>query len=352
MKIGFDAKRLFNNQGGLASYARTLLLALHDSIPELIIYLYTSKINSPYDLSIFMDDPRFIIRTYQGPFSWYWRSKGLVKQLVNDGIDIYHGLAAELPVGIQKTNIKSVVTIHDTLWKSHKNDYRFPDRLILNEKLKFAIDHADHVIAISDVTNEAISKVAHYDPSKVSVIKQIAAPEFYRAITNFDEVAKVYNLPERYILAVGNKKKRKNIPFLVEAMKNLNDKTVRLVIIGKIEEYNIPVTHISGLDYQELPAVYQGAQICVYPSLNEGFGLPILESILCGSPVCAVDKSPMNQFKSTLLHSYPPDITAKDLAKLLDSILENHSGTNEIIDRDNVGSRYANIYQSLYKSIL
>lgn len=352
MKIGFDAKRLFNNRGGLASYARTLLLALHQSIPDLIIYLYTTKINSPYDLSIFMDDPRFIIRTYQGPFSWYWRSKGLVKQLVNDGIDIYHGLAAELPTGIHKTNIKTVVTIHDTLWKSHKNDYRLPDRLILNEKLKFALDQADHIVAISEVTNEAISKIPHYDASKVSVINQIAAPEFYQPIKNFNEVSRVYNLPDPYILAVGNVKKRKNIPFLIEAMKYLKDESVRLVIIGKPKEYDIPVTHISGLDYQELPAVYQGAKLCVYPSLNEGFGLPILESILCGSPVCAVDKSPMNQFDSPLLHSYPAEVTARGLAKLIDHILNNDANNTDKIGSQDESSTYAHVYQSLYKSLL
>lgn len=352
MKIGFDAKRLFNNQGGLASYARTLLLALHDANPNLSIYLYTPKISSPYDLSVFMDEPRFIIRTYQGPFSWYWRSKGLVKQLLNDGIEIYHGLAGELPSGIQKTGIKTVVTIHDTLWKSHKGDYRLPDRLILNEKLKFALDRADHIVAISETTQKDIAKLANYNPSKVSIIQQIAAPEFYKPILNFAEVAQIYNLPDRYILAVGNTKKRKNIPFLVKAMKHLNDTSVRLVIIGKIEEYDIPVTHISGLDYSELPSVYYGAQICVYPSLNEGFGLPILESILCDTPVCAIDKSPMNQFDSPLLRNYPTDITPQDLALLLDQILESPPSSPQEHTIDKTGSAYAAIYTKLYQSIL
>ena len=352
MKIGFDAKRLFNNQGGLASYARTLLLALHDSNPDLSIYLYTPKISSPYDLSVFMDEPRFFIRTYRGPFSWYWRSKGLVKQLLNDGIELYHGLSGEIPSGIQKTGIKTVVTIHDTLWKSHKYDYRFPDRLILNEKLKFAIDRADHIVAISETTQSDISKVSNYDPAKVSIIQQIAAPEFYNPIRNFAEVAQIYNLPDRYILAVGNTKKRKNIPFLVEAVKHLQDTSVRLVIIGKIEEYDIPVTHISGLDYNELPSVYYGAQICVYPSLNEGFGLPILESILSGTPVFAIDKSPMNQFDSPLLQNYPADISPKGLAQLLDQILESPPEIAQGQTAEKTGPAYAAIYTKLYQTVL
>lgn len=322
IKVGFDAKRLFTNRGGLASYARTLLLALRKHRADLKVYLYTTKITTPFDMSIILDDLDITVRTYKGPFSWYWRSKGLVRQLLNDGIDIYHGLAGELPVGIHKTSIRTVVTVHDTLWKSHKNDYGIADRIILNKKLDYAVKRADKLILISESTNAALARVKGYQEDKVNVIQQLAGPEFYERCTLAAKVKADYDLPDRFILAVGNNKRRKSISFLLKAMKHIQTQGVEVVIIGREQEYKQEVIHIAGLEYHEMPCVYSLADLCVYPSLNEGFGLPILESILCQTPVCARDKSPMNELVSPYLQLFSPEAKPKELAVLMDRILQ------------------------------
>lgn len=351
MRIGFDAKRLFNNRGGLASYARTLLLAIRAYYPKTIIYLYTTRIKTPFDMSDIIDDPDIIIRTYKGPFSWYWRSKGLVKQLVNDRIQIYHGLAGEIPVGIHHTEIKTIVTIHDALWKSHKDDYGLADRLILNKKLSYALQKSHRVICISESTFKSLSNQTGFDQSKVSIIQQIAGPEFYQAHYNHKAVEDDYELPQTFILAVGNNKRRKNIEFLVEAMQYLKSPNIDLVIVGHEATYTQKVIQISGLEYSELPSIYSLASVCVYPSLNEGFGLPILESILSGTPVCAMDKPPMNRLKSDLLHLFSQDASPEKLASLIDRILSSES-TYTAYSPDNVKAKeYAKIHVRLYQSL-
>lgn len=352
IKIGFDAKRLFTNRGGLASYARTLLLAIRKHLPDLKIYLYTTNITTPFDLAVIADDPDIIIRTYKGPFSWYWRSKGLVRQLVNDGIQIYHGLAGELPVGIHKTTIKTIVTVHDALWKSHKNDYKIADRIILNKKLDYAVEHAHQLISISESTKTMLSNQKGFKEDKVKVIQQIAGPEFYLPCSRFAEVKADYDLPDRFILAVGNNKRRKNISFLLKAMKHLKTTEVELVIIGVERDYKQEVIHISGLEYNEMPCVYKLADLCVYPSLNEGFGLPILEAILSQTPVCALDKSPMNQLESPYLHLFSENTKPRELAALMDNLLAGKKQTNPQTSHTDTSSAYAKIHEGIYKLLI
>lgn len=353
LRIGYDAKRLFNNRGGLASYARTLLLSIRSNYPNAILYLYTTQIKTPFDLSNIIDDPDIIIRTYKGPFSWYWRSKGLVKQLLNDNIQIYHGLAGELPVGIHKTEIKSIVTIHDALWKYHKNDYGIADRLILNQKLSYALNKSNHLICISESTRQSLTSSLNFDQSKVSIIKQIAGPEFYQPSQECQDVVDDYELPSRFILAVGNNKRRKNIDFLVNSLQYLKTENIKLVIVGNESDYPNTVIQISGLEYAELPCLYRLAKLCVYPSINEGFGLPILESILSGTPVCAMDKPPMNSLKSDLLHLFSQEASSSELAIIIDTILvsvEKKSDHN-LENRTKAGD-YATTHIELYQSLL
>jgi len=352
MRIGYDAKRLFNNRGGLASYARTLILSLRSYYPNVIIYLYTTRIKTPFDMSEIIDDPDIIIRTYKGPFSWYWRSKGLVKQLLNDRIQIYHGLACELPIGIDNTNIKTIVTIHDALWKYHKNDYGITDRMILNKKLSYALDKSDHFICVSQSTLMSLSSYDVFDDTKVTVIEPIAGPEFYMDSHQCQVLAEDYDLPPRFILAVGNKKRRKNIAFLVESLQYLKTDNVELVIVGNEAEYTRKVIQISGLEYHELPCLYKLADLCVYPSINEGFGLPILESILSGTPVLAMDKAPMNRLNSELLYLFPYDASPKDLAVFLDETLmvgadKSHAGLENQITSKNYSTTHFELYHSL-----
>src|SRR5690349_18094237 len=114
LRIGFDAKRAFLNNTGLGNYSRSVITSLAKCFPENKYYLYTpSEVNNSRTSAI-LSLPGVEVRTPSLPLlKSLWRSRFVVKQLVKDELDIYHGLSHEIPIGIQHTGIKTVVTIHD-----------------------------------------------------------------------------------------------------------------------------------------------------------------------------------------------------------------------------------------------
>ncbi len=350
LHIGFDAKRLFNNKRGLATYARTLLLSLRKQFPDIHIYLYTPQIKSPYKLTEFTDDPRFIIRTYNGPFSWYWRAKGIVKQLEIDNIELFHGLSSELPRGIHKTNIKTVVTIHDLLWHKHTNDYTIADRIILDNKLKNAIKRADKIVTVSNQTKKNLTEYVHVNEDRMKSIEQIAGPEFYAT----SDKEQIDGLPAKYILAFADKKNRKNLGLLIDAVQLLKDKDIVLVLIGGIGK-KAPVSEkvmsVPHVPYHLLKHYYERALLCAYPSKDEGFGLPIVESLMSQTPVVVMDKPPMNQFKHALLNTFSPNANPKQLANVFESVMNGPKAKEGYTSNTTIES-YARQYMDVYLSVL
>ena len=350
LHIGFDAKRLFNNKRGLATYARTLLLSLRSQFPDIHIYLYTPKIKSPYKLIEFKDDPGFIIRTYNGPFSWYWRSNGMVKQLEIDNIELFHGLSSELPRGLHKANIKSVVTIHDLLWKKHTNDYTIADRIILDSKLKNAIKKADKIIAVSEQTKENLSDFVNINTDKLKLISQIAGPEFYKDTLKEHPV----NLPDKYILAFADKKNRKNLDLLLNTIELLKDKEIALVLIGATKKQKFDsekVYSVPHIPYEDLKLYYENALFCAYPSKDEGFGLPVVESLMRQTPVVVMNKPPMNQFKHPLVHTFPPSASPEQLASIFEKVIKEPKAILKYTSPTSI-ENYARQYMDVYLSVL
>ena len=137
MRIAFDAKRAFNNTSGLGNYSRYTISSLCKSYPEHSYHLYTPSINkgvdfqSPHNTELSLPENFFAKQ-----FTSYWRSVGLKKRLKRDKIDLYHGLSNELPLGISKSGIKSVVTIHDLIFMRLPELYKSFDRKVYLKKTK------------------------------------------------------------------------------------------------------------------------------------------------------------------------------------------------------------------------
>ncbi|HHH52955.1 MAG TPA: glycosyltransferase family 1 protein, partial [Bacteroidetes bacterium] len=163
MRIGFDAKRLFLNYTGLGNYSRTLVSNLQRFYPQHEYHLYTTKTTRNKDTEEFFDTSKYTIHECHYSLKSYWRSYSIVENLKNDGIDIYHGLSAEIPFGIDKSGIKTVVTIHDLIFKFFKKDYTLIDRMLYNMKTKYACNHADKIIAISKRTKDDILSIYGID---------------------------------------------------------------------------------------------------------------------------------------------------------------------------------------------
>ena len=178
MRIGFDAKRAFVNASGLGNYSRNLLNALHQYANEFQPVLYTPEIKT----HLLKNQQRFEIHTPDNLLSKFfkplWRSYG-ARRLKKHKIDLFHGLSNELPQGIHKTGIPSVVTVHDLIFLRFPEFYSFIDRKIYYNKVKYACQSAHKIIAISQQTKDDIIRFFDIDPVKIEIIHQPVSETFF-----------------------------------------------------------------------------------------------------------------------------------------------------------------------------
>lgn len=284
MKIAFDAKRFFNNNSGLGNYSRDFVRILANYFPENEYVLFAKK--ETQKGNEILKFPNVIFQKI---------SKGFLSRQLKMGIDaqsldatIFHGLSGELPLRWKNKNIKKIVTIHDLIFMRFPQFYSWFDRKIHFWKFKNAANQADMIIAISEQTKKDIVHFLKVPESKIRVVYQGCHSAFKE---NFNEesllkIKKKFQLPERFILNVGTIEERKNLLSVVKALKNTS---IPLVVVGKktkyykkIENYllknNIQTSFLDDVSMIELAGIYRLADIFIYPSLFEGFGIPIIEA--------------------------------------------------------------------------
>lgn len=299
MKIAFDAKRFFHNTSGLGNYSRDLVRILSEYEPD-NEYLLLNKNKSERGKEILERPNVHCIETSKGNFS---RQLKMGKDAQKQGADIFHGLSGELPLKWDPKPIKKVVTIHDLIFVRYPQYYSFFDRRIHFWKFKKAADMADKIIAISEQTKRDIIQYLKVPETKIEVIyqgchhafKEQQSPELMQAVKD------KYNLPERFILNVGTIEDRKNLLNVVKAIKGTE---IPLVVVGrktkyyqKIENFlkknkmEKQVLFLEGVSIDELAAIYKLADIFVYPSFFEGFGIPVIEALFSKTVVVTSNTS-------------------------------------------------------------
>lgn len=304
MKIGFDGKRITQNFTGLGNYSRFILQILSEYYPNNKYSIFTP--NSPKNDLTFQKSTCISFHFPKNKyFKNIWRSLGIVKDLKAEKIDVYHGLSNEIPFGIKKAGIASVVTIHDLIFYRFPQYYPIIDRKIYEIKVRHACKHADKIIAISEQTKRDLIHYLGVEESKIEVIYQNCDKQFAEKVNTEekDRIKKKYELPNDYLLNVGTIESRKNALLIVKALKELNS-DIHLVIIGKktpyteiIEDFVLAndlqdrVYFLKNVSFKDFPGIYQQAKIFIYPSKFEGFGIPIVEALSSGVPVIAAKGS-------------------------------------------------------------
>ena len=306
MKIAFDGKRLFHNHTGLGNYSRTLVKDLVDYYPQYSVSLFASNTLKSRFLDDFNDD--FKIVDPSPKVSSLWRSHYICKDINNINPDIYHGLSNEIPFSSNKIKSRKIVTIHDLFYIKFPKDFTLIDREIYKRKAIMSCQKADHIVAISHSTKQDIIEILGVKPEKISVIYQSCNRAFQKkgkkiTISNNNQFAK---LPLEFALYVGSLNKRKNIKGLIKALSLIpKEQRIPLVIVGsgsKIftkEIQNLIIKNklrneiflfgnssIEGLQY-----LYQNARFTCLLSFYEGFGIPIIESLFCNTPVLVGNNS-------------------------------------------------------------
>ncbi|AZA76475.1 glycosyltransferase family 1 protein [Chryseobacterium sp. G0186] len=287
MKIAFDAKRFFHNTSGLGNYSRDLVRILSEYYPN-NEYLLLNKNKSERGKDILDGTHVKFVETSKGNFS---RQLAMGKDAQKQGADIFHGLSGELPLKWDQKPIKKIVTIHDLIFVRYPQYYSFFDRKIHLWKFRKAAHIADKIIAISEQTKRDIVQYLQIPESKIEVIYQGCHKAFkeQQSVELIQATKDKFKLPENFILNVGTIEDRKNLLNVVKAIKGTE---IPLVVVGrktkyyqKIESFlkknkmEQQVVFLEGVSMDELAVIYKLANIFVYPSFFEGFGIPVIEAL-------------------------------------------------------------------------
>lgn len=371
MRIGFDAKRAFLNQAGLGNYSRNTLSSLQKYYPHHDYILYTPEVKS----EIFKEYPLFEIAApgnfFSRLFKAFWRHYAISKRLNDDKIELFHGLSNELPAGIHRTNIPTVVTIHDLIFMRFPLWYKSFDRKIYLKKVKYACHTASKIIAISNHTRTDLINRLQIEPERIEVIYQSISERYYfhSIKEQIDEVLTKYNLPSKYILTVGTIEPRKNQLAVLKAINRLN-LDIPYVIIGKPTSYKSELIEFINMNRMtdqiyflhdvpdiDLPALYQQALCMIYLSHYEGFGLPVVEAMASGCPVIASSVSCLPEIgDDAALYCEPED--EQCLVEMLNKITSDEELRKSLSEKGKRRSQFfhpeerVNALMELYQKII
>lgn len=335
LRIGFDGKRAANNLTGLGNYSRSLIEALSKQFPETQYLVYSPKVKSSRQIDVFFEAENIQLKLpINGTF--LWRSLNILKDLLRDKVQIFHGLSHEIPFAIQHTKIKSIVTIHDLIFLRYPQYYKFIDRKLYEWKSRSACKRANQIIAISEKTKADIIEFYGINPKKIEVIYQSCDDSFKTPFpqTTLDKIRTTYKLPQKYLLNVGTIENRKNLKLIVQALKDVNEE-YKLVVIGKKTAYfkevekeikllglSNRIIFLKNIPFADLPGIYQMASVFVYPSFYEGFGIPIIEALYSGIPTIAAIGSCLEEAggpDSIYVNPNDPESLSAEITKVLSS---------------------------------
>lgn len=369
MRIGFDGKRFFHNNTGLGNYSRSLIKVLSDYLPENEYLLYNPKKRSNYKLTNFnksvieVNPENYLSKKLMSLWRLFFVSNKIKKQ----NLDIFHGLSGEIPLGLPN-NIKKVVTIHDLIFVRYPNLYSYFDRKIHLLKFRYAAKKSDVVVAISQQTKNDVVSFLGINKDKIKVIYQGCNAVFKQTFTE-DQIKDTlikYNLPENYILNVGTIEKRKN---LLTVLKSITNSDKNLVVIGKKTDYfdevrnyiisnNLEkqVLFLKNLSLEEMAIIYQKATLFVYPSIFEGFGIPIIEALYSKTPVITSTGSCFSEAGGSDSIYINPD-NSEELKEAINLLWENPSKRDEMQEKgfefvqkfndETIAKNWNELYQSL-----
>ena len=368
MNLGYDAKRAFLNTSGLGNYSRNTLNALQKYYPQHEYTLFTP------DLKIGMLKQQdafkviFPSKSMSKLKKTWWRNYQVSKEVEKQKVDLFHGLSNEFPKGIHKTSIPSVVTIHDLIFLRYPEFYKPIDRKIYYQKVKYASNVATKIIAISEQTKLDIVSFYGIHPAKIEVIHQSISPLFFDKADTVS-VQEKYQLPDHFVLAVGTVEERKNQLTVIKALQ-AKEIDLPLVLVGNptsycndihkyLAEYNIKdrVIFLKNIPEKDLAAIYQLAELSVYISVFEGFGLPVIEAMACGCPVITSNVSCLPETAGQAAILCSPE-NEEEIGNSIYNILNNDKLKQSLIQkgidraREFSAQNYAARLMNLYNGII
>jgi len=344
MVIGIDASRANQKQKtGIGWYSYYLIQELK-KIPlnqgdKFILY---SSDKLKHDLATLPENWRSKILHW--PVKYLWTQIRLATEMLFNPPDILFVPAHCLPIICP---IKSVITIHDLGFKRFKKAYSLWQRIYLNLVYWWAARQANKIIVPSRFTKEEVLKFYKVKENRIEVVHEgYNEKVFYQEkdLEKINSVLQNYKIEKPYFLYVGRIESKKNIIALINAYKKLIKQkklnVPKMVLIGrsgfgyvKIKKELELVKKMFFLPgyvkEEDLVYFYNGAVAFIFPSLYEGFGLPLLEAMACGCPVISSKSSCLPEIgKSAVLYFYPQDIN--DLARIMEKVIRDENIVNQL----------------------
>jgi glycosyltransferase involved in cell wall biosynthesis len=333
MKIGIDARTLFKPSGGVGTYLRNLLggLSTLDSDHQYILFFDEEP---PQKLD-FLEELNFTTRTLRLPLGQNlttWNNLRLPLELRSHPVDIFHFPFYTVPL---LKSAKWVVSIHDITYKIHPEWFDWKGWLTFRPFSYWAVKMAERILTCSYASKEDILRCYKIPEQKV-VVTYYGVSKDFQPVDNPDKLAQVqkkYHLHHPLILYVGSFTVRKNLVRLIRAFHRLiaeKKLDAYLLLVGRplspspdlpslVKELELEhrISFISDYIPQEvLCLLYNLADLFVYPSLYEGFGLPPLEAMACGTPVVTSHISSLPEITgdaAILINPYDPGEIAEAL---------------------------------------
>jgi glycosyltransferase involved in cell wall biosynthesis len=348
MRICLDISPAVHHRAGLGRYAQELTTALvaADQQNEYVAFYQhprDAEVDAPLDQL-----PRLTSDLDTKP----WRFSALLAYFLRipqdrmfPGIDLFHATDHLLP---RLHGIKTVFTLHDLIYCVHPETHKPLNRWFLTLMMPRFLRMADAVIAISENTRQDAMRFYHLEEDKIHVVYEGVNKSFRPASARaMADIRRLYALPQRFILYLGTIEPRKNLITLLEAYRDLlrGDSELRLVIAGKkgwlytgfferMREWGLEeqVLFPGFIPEADLPALYSAAELFVFPSLYEGFGLPILEAMACGTAVVSSNASSLPEVAGDAALMVDPH-SVNDLARAMSRLLDDEALRRELESR-------------------
>ncbi len=300
MQIGYDASSIRGRLSGVGHYTASLLEALITQFPDQRFQILSHMGDCGLTGSNLIPTQA---RSF--PVKEIWMQLWLPRILARHSPDICHFTNSIAPLRMSKPYL---VTVHDLSLVRHPEWHPPSRRAWMRRILRFSIARASGILCDSGTTRTDLLDWLSFDASRVWVVPLAARQAFFtvRPESEREAIRARYGLSRPFILYVGNIEPRKNLARLVEAFGRLNSPGIDLVLAGRrawlwedlLRVANRPENRrrVHVLDYvreDDLPALYQSALVFAYPSLMEGFGLPVLEAMASGIPVMASRVEPL-----------------------------------------------------------
>jgi glycosyltransferase involved in cell wall biosynthesis len=316
-----DVSAAVHRKGGIGRYADSLARALIGRQPGQFALFY----NRGRDTSPLIGLESVPTRTIHAGYKpwrmavWLGQLAGVSFNRLMPGAELYHATEHLL---LPLRGIPTVLTVHDMIFKLFPEHLKRLNHWYLNATMPLYCRRADAIIAVSLSSKRDLVAQYGLDREKVTVVYEAASHEFVPASPSaLDEVKRRYGLPDRFLIHVGTIEPRKNLVRLVEALEQLRDAglTIPLLVAGvKGWLYDRFFRRLAQLQVRDavlfpgyvpaadLPLLYGAATAAVMPSVYEGFGLPVLEAMACGTPVISSNASSLPEVGGDAARYFDP----------------------------------------------